>query len=136
MKVFFDTNVYIAEALIGGAAERMVAATITVRWRIYTSTHILSELKRVMRRLGFPSRFTGITQGRVRRRSKLVIPPASRHTAPLDPEDGPVLRAALACGADFLVTNDRHLLVLNPYEGLRIVSMVRYFNILEREGLL
>ncbi len=43
MKVFFDTNVYIAEALLGRAAERMIAATISARWRIYSSQHILDE---------------------------------------------------------------------------------------------
>ena len=28
MKVFFDTNVYVAEALLGGAAEQMLDATV------------------------------------------------------------------------------------------------------------
>jgi hypothetical protein len=40
MKVFFDTNVYIAEALLGRAAERIIKATSAARWRIYgTSAH-------------------------------------------------------------------------------------------------
>jgi predicted nucleic acid-binding protein len=47
-----------------------------------------------------------------------------------DPADNPILRAALACGADYLVTNDRHLLELDPYEGLSIVSMQRYVRLL------
>jgi len=33
MKVFFDTNVYVAEALLGSAAERMVEATSNASWR-------------------------------------------------------------------------------------------------------
>ena len=37
MKVFFDTNVYVAEALLGAAAEQMVAATIAAKWRIFCS---------------------------------------------------------------------------------------------------
>ena len=48
----------------------------------------------------------------------------------------PILRAALACGADYLITNDKHLLELNPYEGLAIVSMDRYLQILDERGLL
>ncbi len=31
MKVFFDTNVYVAEALLGEGAEAMVAATVRAR---------------------------------------------------------------------------------------------------------
>lgn len=38
MKVFFDTNVYVAEALLVGAAEQIVIATIEARWRIFTSS--------------------------------------------------------------------------------------------------
>ncbi len=34
MKVFFDTNVYVAEAILGAAAERMVEATRNASWRI------------------------------------------------------------------------------------------------------
>ena len=43
MKVFFDTNVYVAEALLGGGAAQMVAATIESRWRIFTSGYVLDE---------------------------------------------------------------------------------------------
>jgi putative PIN family toxin of toxin-antitoxin system len=136
MKIFFDTNVYIAEALLGRAAERMIAATTAARWRIYCSTHVLDELQRVMRRLGFARRLAALSQGRIRRRSILVTPPPSRHAVRSDPQDSPVLRAALACGADYLVTNDRHLLELNPYEAIAIVSMDRYLQIIRERGLL
>ncbi|MFO0805377.1 MAG: hypothetical protein U0791_19910 [Gemmataceae bacterium] len=55
---------------------------------------------------------------------------------PNDAADTPILRAALAAGAHYLVTNDRHLLDLDPYEGIRIVSMTEYRELLVREGLL
>jgi len=34
------------------------------------------------------------------------------------------------------VTNDAHLLALDPYEGIRIVSMDAYLQLLRDEGLL
>jgi predicted nucleic acid-binding protein len=37
MKVFFDTNVYVAEVLLGEAAEQMLEATQRAAWRIYVS---------------------------------------------------------------------------------------------------
>ena len=42
----------------------------------------------------------------------------------------------VSAGADYLVTNDRHLLALNPYEGLRIISMTDYHQVLVAEGFL
>jgi len=44
MKVFFDTNVYVAEALLGEAAERMLEATRRSSWRIFTSSYVLAEI--------------------------------------------------------------------------------------------
>ena len=87
MKVFFDTNVYVAEALLGTVAEELLAATQRAAWRIYASTYVLDELERDDR-------------------------------------------------SDYLATNDRHLLNLNPYEGLQIVSMTEYHRILVAEGLI
>jgi putative PIN family toxin of toxin-antitoxin system len=136
VKVFFDTNVWVAEALLGRGAERMIGATAGARWHIYASRHVLDELQRVMIRLGFARRIATVSRGRISRRATLVAPASSRHAVRGDPQDSPILRAALACGADYLVTNDAHLLELHRYEGLEIVSMEQYLRILREQGLL
>jgi putative PIN family toxin of toxin-antitoxin system len=137
MKIFFDTNVYVAEALLGDAAEAMLAATEKASWRIYASEYLLDELVRVMTEaLGFSRRLALLARQRIIRRTTMIEPAASRHAVPNDPADTPILRAALSAGADYLVTNDRHLLTLDPYEGLRIVSMQQYRDILVTDGWL
>jgi putative PIN family toxin of toxin-antitoxin system len=135
MKVFFDTNVYVAEALLGGGAEQMVAATLEAKWKVFSSIHVLEKTERVLTaKLNFSSRFGRLTRERIRRRTNVVYPPASRHEVREDATDSPVLRAAVAAGADLLVANDTHLVKLNPYEGLRIISMTQYFELLVLEG--
>jgi predicted nucleic acid-binding protein len=99
----------------------MIAATRAAGWRIYSDPHLLKEVQTVLTRLGFSRRLATLTRARIVRLTTLVKPPASRHAVRTDPADSPILRAALACGADYLVTNDRHLLELDPYEGLRII---------------
>jgi putative PIN family toxin of toxin-antitoxin system len=137
MKIVFDTNVYVSEALVGGLAERIIDATAKERWRIYVSTFILDETQRVLtEQLGFRARLASLTRQRIRRRCEPIEPPPSRHEVPRDANDSPILRAALAAGASFLVTDDRHLLELNPYEGLRIISMREFADVLRSEGLL
>ena len=46
MKVFFDTNVYVAEALLGETAELLLQATEQASWRIYVSDYVLEESSR------------------------------------------------------------------------------------------
>ena len=138
MKVFFDTNVYVAEALLGATATRMIAATSTASWRIYTSPYVLEETERVLMRRGLKGarRLAHLSRRRIERRATLVDPAPSRHEVPSDPKDSPILRAALSASVDLLVTNDPHLLQLSPYEGLRIVSMSEYCQFLQDRGLL
>jgi predicted nucleic acid-binding protein len=132
VRIFFDTNVYVAEAILGGAAERMLEATQRASWRTYCY-----EVYRVLKeRLGFSHRLGILAQARIIRRSLTIEPGASRHQVPQDPDDSSVLVAALAAGVDFLVTNDKHLLALDPYEGMRIISMDAYFRLLVDEGLI
>jgi putative PIN family toxin of toxin-antitoxin system len=135
MKVFFDTNVYIAEALVGEAAEALVSATLQASWRICISDYVLDEIERVLvDDLSFSPRLARLTRQRCARRSLHVPERPSRHTVPNDPADSPILRAAVAASADYLVTNDTHLLDLHPYEGLRIISMAAYYQLLTHEG--
>jgi predicted nucleic acid-binding protein len=98
---------------------------------------VLEELQRVLtEKLGCSRRLAVLSQRRILRRAQRVEPGASRHEVPGDPADTPVLRAALAAGADYLVTNDTHLLALDPYEGLHILSMTDYHQVLVAEGFL
>ena len=66
----------------------------------------------------------------------MVEPLPSKHVVPADPKDTAILAGAMAAGVDYLVTNDPDLLSLDPYEGLRILSMAAYYDFLTREGLL
>jgi hypothetical protein len=47
-----------------------------------------------------------------------------------DPEDVKMLAAAVEGGADFLVTQDRDLLVLEKWEGVRIVELPEFYQVL------
>ncbi|MGE0823247.1 MAG: putative toxin-antitoxin system toxin component, PIN family [Candidatus Binatia bacterium] len=137
MKVFFDTNVYIAEALLGEAAEALLSATAKASWRVFVSHYLLNEIERVLvDDLSFSPRLAQLTRQRCSRRGSHVPDRLSRHAVPDDPTDSPILRAALDAGTDYLVTNDTHLLDLNPYEGLRIISMTDYYQLLIHEGLI
>lgn len=137
MKIFFDTNVYVAEALVGGTAEIMLSATADASWRIFISHYVMDELERVLTEdLAFPRRLARLTRQRCRRRAVQVKELPSRHEVPGDPADSSILRAALEAGVDYLVTNDKQLLNLDPYEGLRIISMTGYYQLLVAQGLL
>lgn len=132
MKIVFDTNVYVAESLGGETAKRIIASTLRASWRIYISQYIIDELIGVMAEdLELPRRAAILAGIQALRRSQLVGIVPSRHIVPHDPADSDVLRTVIQAGADYLVTNDRHLLTLDPYQGIHIVTMASYRQMLE-----
>lgn len=75
MKVFFDTNVYVAEVLLGEVAVRMLDATVQAKWRIHLCRQVLDEIEKVLvDQLGFTRRLAALTQARVTRRAVLTEP--------------------------------------------------------------
>jgi putative PIN family toxin of toxin-antitoxin system len=137
MKILFDTNVYVSEVLVGGLAEALIEAARAARWRVFTAPYVLDELERVLReKLNFSPRVAALARQRAQRRCELTVTPASRHTVVSDPNDSPILRTAIGAGVDYLVTNDRHLLQMHPYEGIHILSMRDFADILRAQGIL
>lgn len=115
MRVYFDTNV-LASALgtRGFCAE--VLELVVARHDLLLGTPVLAELERVL-----AERF-GLDEATIRRvlASFGRFPPVPAPAEPpaedvavlarvSDPEDRPVVAAALAAGADLLVTGDRTL---------------------------
>jgi predicted nucleic acid-binding protein len=95
VKVFFDTNVYVAEALLGEMAERLIEATERAGWRTFASVYLLDELERVLTvKLGFSRRLALLSRGRIVRHSKLIEPGFPlmwcRATRPITPSFKPL----------------------------------------------
>ena len=89
-----------------------------------------------MEDLGFSPSDAKRVRQRIARRARVVTEPVSQHQVPDDPKDSPILRAALEAGADYLVSNDLHLLELKQYESVRMLSLTEYLNVLAVEGYL
>jgi putative PIN family toxin of toxin-antitoxin system len=135
VKVLFDTNVHVSDAIFGGNASLAITATLAARWKIFVCPTILSELDRVIRTEFHRSQsFVNATVQAVRDISDVAGEPISRHRVPDDPNDSPILRAALAASVDYLVTGDAKLLAMNPVEGVRIVTLVEYLHVLQSHG--
>jgi uncharacterized protein len=121
--VVFDTNIlFSAFAFKGGLCDQVFRACLR-RCEMATCEHILGELHRHL---------TGKTELSaaeiqdaleiVRDAGPLVVPAVVPPGACRDPQDLPILGAALAAHADVLVTGDKDLLVLGTFAGIPILS--------------
>lgn len=63
-----------------------------------------------------------------------LIQPDRAFTACRDPKDDKFLEVAVAGGAEVIVTGDEDLKVLDPFEGIPIISPVKFLRLLRHTG--
>jgi putative PIN family toxin of toxin-antitoxin system len=116
-----DTNILVASAYAPGSASRQIVdACLQGKLAAVVSPALEGEyrhiLERAVRGRGFDETFQKLLAGAV-----LVEPEKTPRVVPDDPEDDKLLALAVAGNAAAVITNDHHLLGLDPYGPVRIV---------------
>lgn len=62
----------------------------------------------------------------------LMVKPETKITACRDASDNIILETAIASNAKIIVTNDRDLLILNPFHGISIVTPRQFLKIIKK----
>ncbi len=100
------------------------------------SPGIRAEVEDVLTRPKIRAKFTSITDESVAKTLAVLdggqqfipddVPPVSR-----DPKDDIFVATAVISGAQYIVTEDKDLLVLNPYQGIHILNALEFLNIIQ-----
>lgn len=132
-RVLLDTNVLISAVLFGGVPERVVDAARRGAIRGVVSLHILGEFRDVLTRprIGVDLDTADALAEEIA--AFCSVQPVERAVTAWssDPDDDPVVEAALAAGAQFVVTGDAHLLCMGipgirfitPAEAVRVLGL-------------
>jgi putative PIN family toxin of toxin-antitoxin system len=142
MRILLDTNV-LARAASGppGLANELVLAATRSEHSLLLSPFLVSELSRVLRyerlRLVHGLDEAGIDKyiADLQTVAEMVLPPGQPAAVVADdPEDDPVVAAAIAGQANVLCTKDRHLLrpEVKAYCRSRHVDVLTDLELLER----
>lgn len=128
MRVVLDTNVIVSGLLWGGPPRRLLDLARRNTIILYTSAVLLDELAEVLAREKFavPLAAHGLTPGGIMRGyaalARTVAAPLIARTVPADADDDSVIACALAAKASLIVSGDRDLLVLHPFQEIAILN--------------
>ena len=136
IRAVFDTNVFLRALINPHSRCGRLLGEFAADYELVFSPAIVREVLEVLHRPRLRAKFPQITQLDVARiialfeQSTVVeprnVPPISR-----DPDDDKFLACARAAGAEYLVTEDKDLLVLQNYEGTWICQPAEFIALLE-----
>ena len=127
MRVFFDTNVWIASFIARGLCADLVGAAMAAHdaggIEVLTCPAIVVETRRLLRDKFRADDAQWHAAETVFGRVTLVVDGVAEIPSFFpDPDDRPIIAAAVEAGADLFVTGDKALLELGEVEGLPIVT--------------
>jgi putative PIN family toxin of toxin-antitoxin system len=131
VRVVADTNVYVSVLQFGGRLSDILDFADDGTIELCISEAILDELAGVLaRKFGWePERVKGAAAS-LAELCRMVRPQVTVRAAP-DADDDAVLECALAAGADVIVSGDGHLLGMESFRGIPIMSPRRFFDWVE-----
>lgn len=138
-RAVLDSSVLVSAFLTPhGSVVRLLRAPARDRYELCLSNAILTETAEALLAKSKLRRYAAYTDDDVRdyirwllTQAEMVPDTPPPRVVPNDPKDDPIIAAAVAAKADYLVTGDRaHLLPMGEYEGIRIVSPRAFLEIL------
>jgi uncharacterized protein len=125
-RVTLDTNVYVSALNFGGKPAQLLGMADAGTIRIDISDAIMAELMRVLREDfawdGYRVHF--MRQGLLEIANRVT--PTRTLKVIDDPDDDRILECAVEAGSEFIVTNDKAILRLGEYGGIKIMRVVDF----------
>ena len=127
----FDTNIFISAFIFGGLPRKLLEIARAGLIKLTTSPVLLDELERKLRRkFNWDEPILAETRNDLEQLCDITSTTQSITHIQADPDDDRVLEAAIAGRADYIVSGDKHLLKLGEYEGIRILTVRQFIDLL------
>jgi putative PIN family toxin of toxin-antitoxin system len=124
MRIVIDTNVVISGIFWKGNPNRILRAWFKDKFDVLISPGILIEYEKVIKRME-----SGLSAEEIQKWIEIIVNHSIIIEAPLilkvvdvDPDDNKFIECAVFGDADYIISGDRHLLNLNEYEQIKILS--------------
>lgn len=133
MRVVFDTNIYVsALAIPGGNAEDGYLEAVRGTFELFTSVAILTETAGVLQtKFDWAEDKVREAVQDISQAATVLRPRPTLHILDDEP-DNRILECAIAAQADYVVSGDRHLLMLKHHANITMISLVDFLAKLRR----
>jgi putative PIN family toxin of toxin-antitoxin system len=123
IRIVLDTNVIVSALVFGGMPRSVLELAEARQCQFFYSEPIQIEVRRVLsEKFEWPQAMLREALPVLWSMGELVVPRTTVEAVPDDPDDNHILECAVEAQAQVLVSGDHHLLALQEYKSIRIVT--------------
>ncbi|MBU0614684.1 MAG: putative toxin-antitoxin system toxin component, PIN family [Nanoarchaeota archaeon] len=138
IKVTLDTNILISGTFWNGDSFKIMNLIDNKKIESILSKEIIKEYIMVMdsdeiaEKVEHKDLVVSKVIQKVMTNSKIVDPKRKIHLVIDDPDDDKFIETAVEGRVDYIISNDKHLLKIKEFEGIKIVKADEFLNIFEQ----
>jgi putative PIN family toxin of toxin-antitoxin system len=131
MRLVLDANIFISAFYWGGNPQSIIDRIIEGIDTLFISNEILDEVIDVMSRPKFKSspEIIDMYIGTIEKIGRKIYITGNITGISRDKDDDSKIECGMMCHADFIITGDDDLLVLEEYKGIKIITPKEYLEI-------
>ena len=124
MKAVLDTNIFISGIFWKGASNKAIINWKEGKFTLVISLETVSEIIKILQdfKIRLPDEMIKEWVDLIVRNSIIVDPKERINIVKDDPKDNIFIETAVAGNADYIVSQDNHLLKLKEFRGIKIIT--------------
>jgi uncharacterized protein len=139
IKAVFDTQLFLRACINQRSLPAKLIFDMADKYELVASQAIIDEIEDVLNRPKLRAKLTSLTDDIVEQVTTLLsntgqVNPSEIPAVSRDPKDDMFLACAISANATHIVSEDKDLLVLNPYNDIQIINAFDFLEILQHAG--
>ena len=135
LRVVLDTNVLISAIVFGGKPKEILLLSRHKKINSYSSVPILLELSdKLSNKFDKNEEMIRETISTFSKFTTIIYPKIKLRAVKADSTDNKIVNCAVEAKVDYIVTGDRHLLNINKYKGIEIVTPSRFLKLFGKKS--
>lgn len=134
MKVVLDTNIFISGIFWTGNSNKIIQIWKEGKFSLITSSELLTEFIETLKnfKIQLPENIIKGWIELIVRNSSIVEPVDKLNIVKGDPKDNMFLEAAIEGEANYIITQDNHLIRLKSFKNVKILTPEEFLQILSK----
>ncbi len=136
IKVVIDTNIFVSAHITPGKViQKIIDEWVEGKFTLVISKLILEEIIEVFRSKEIDLEKIRKLLNLISQKAVLVEPKTKIDVVKDDPEDNKFLECAVKGNAEYIVSGDKHLLLLKQFKNIQIIEPKKFTELLSKHTL-